>query len=872
MGSRLRPLFITTDGAIPRLDFQKMSSKTTIPKDLGGPETDRQADRERLLLKARNTTLETRNTTLAAEKATLEEELETLRVDSALQLQDIQDKDAIIEKLRTTTNLTQLSIVGDVQDSEAKLAQEVKGSLMADLEARSKIIREKDEVIESLQKTIQTLERDRLITEGGVRNDHLLEGQIEQFQHYQNKHLEQIEQLRSSQNMLEKQKQQLQDNNHILKSQNQQLEDLKKALLNRLQTFLAVTENLINNEGPKQERLGSVADRLKVSVQHANSRFDYLASKANKDPAPHVKKNADRASSEATAISDCYVKLAKLAGELSDDFGKARTVAANIRRDFDRLLATTGPVHQVQSTQSSKVLSTDRAWTSGPSGAERIAMPSGSATAMSPTAKVFSPGNQPTQRKDNPGIIRKHEPTPQALSKNTTVSAGKDKLPVTEDDQGFTPAPLGKPAYAKRDLNWQSLEGQASSKTPFVLLHDDGQRLPELPGRGDESTDSESVPTGPTRGILNAGQQDKKADFASRPLISPKNPRESLVTESLSSKSPSTAKVAIPATPPAAPQDLKSASRTELHADTKLATKPAPSPNSAVSSLGKRVLTMSFSTGATPLSPSPSESMAQVAAKPPLALTHPNLQEHALGRAYLLKTYKEDQAKRAKEEAEKADIKSKVPGSKKIADAAPGKVVEPGKPRASKVSEEMQEITQMLGGKLPGKWGDSEELDHPNQDENKASESSSSQQRPTADVPPPQASAESPRNPTGVGSSLSNQSGQVARNLSENIGSAPTTANEGQAVRKESPKLVEGVKVESPIQSTNATNSQSGDTAPVDKAAGKAVAFTAAPSGSAPSSASVILGKRKLEDEVMYKPQSNPPKRSKKGKNKEVRS
>ena len=108
--------------------------------------------------------------------------------------------------------------------------------------------------------------------------------------------------------------------------------------------------------------------------------------------------------------------------------------------------------------------------------------------------------------------------------------------------------------------------------------------------------------------------------------------------------------------------------------------------------------------------------------------------------------------------------------------------------------------------------------------------------------------------------------------MSENIGSAPTAANEGQAVQKESSELVEGVKVESPIQSTNATNSQSGDTAPVDKAAGKAVAFTPARSGSGPSSASVILGKKELEDELMYKPQSNPPKRSRKGKNKNFRS
>ena len=657
-----------------------MSSKTPISKDLGGSETDRQADRERLLLRARITTLEARITTLeagratlAAEKATLEEESETLRVDSALQLQDIQDKDAIIERLRTSTNLTQPSIAGVAQDperAEAKLAQEVKSSLMADLEANTKIIRESHEVIESLQKTIQRLERDRPIKE-----------------------------------------RQLQDSNDVLKDQNQQLEVLTNALLKRLETILAATENITNNEGPRRERLGSVADRLKVSAQNANSRFDYLAHKANKDPAAHVKNNADRASSEAAAISDCYVKLAEIVGELSGDFGKARTIAANIRRDFGSMLSTIGPVHRVEPTQSSKASSTDGAWTSGPSGAKLMAMPSGSARAMNPMAKGFSPGNQPTQRQENPGIIRKHEPTPQALSKDTPASARKDKLPVT-DDQGFTPAPLSKPEHAKRDLNRQTLEGQASSKNPFALLHDDGQRLPELPGQGDESTDGEPVPTGPTRGNLNAGKQDKKADFASRPLISPKNPRESLVTESPPSKSPSTAKVAIPATPPAAPQDQNSASRTELHTDTKLATKPAPSPNSAFTSLGKGVLTMqmSFGTGATPLSLSPSESMAQVAAKPPPAFTHPNLQEQALGRAYLLEMYKEDQAKRAKEEAEKAkedaekaNTKSKVPDSKKIADAAPGKVVEPGKPRAPKVSEEMQKITQMLDGKLSGK-------------------------------------------------------------------------------------------------------------------------------------------------------------------------
>ena len=317
-------------------------------------------------------------------------------------------------------------------------------------------------------------------------------------------------------------------------------------------------------------------------------------------------------------------------------------------------------------------------------------MPSGSATAMSPLAKVFSPGSQPTQRKDNPSIIQKHKPAPQALSKNTTASAEKNKLPVT-DDQGFTPAPLGKPAYAKRDLNRQSLEGQAASKNPFTLLHDDGQRLPELPGRGDESTDSESVPTGPTRGNLNAGQQDKKSDFASRRLISPKNPRESLVTESLPSKSPSTAKVAILATPPAAAQDQNSASKTELHVDTKQATKPAHSSNSALTS--RRVLStqISLGTGANLLSPSPSESMAQVAANPPPVFTHPEVYWRA--RAYILEQIEKKRERQAKEEAEKANTKSKVPDSKKIADAAPGKVVEPGRPRAPRVSEELEEIT-----------------------------------------------------------------------------------------------------------------------------------------------------------------------------------
>ena len=578
-----------------------MSSKTPIPKGLGEPETDRKADRERLLLKARIATLE-------AGRATLEEEVETLRVDSALQLQDIQKKDAMIEELRTTTNLTRSGIVADVQDSDRlveKRVQELKVGIMADLEARSKEVQERDEIIEGLRKTNQNLQLNHANTE-----------QIEQ----------------------------LQRQNDIVEDKFQEAERLANTVLKRMDTLLVVTENLTNNQGPRQERVGDVVGVLKVSAQHANNRSDYLASRANKDPAPHVKNNAERASSEAIAISDCYVKLAVLAGESSGDLEKARAVTKSIRRDFGHMLASTGPVLQVESTQSSR------------------------------------------------------------------------------------------------------------------------------------------------------------------------------------------AKAAIPATPPAAPQDQNSASRTELHVDTKPATKPAQFPV-------QRVLTTRIfsNPGATS-------------------------KEFARTYAFMLESCKADEAQRAKEEADKANTKSKVP-SKRIADAAPGKAVEPGTPQPSKASAELQKIPQMMSGKLSAKWGDSEEPDHLNQDENKASESSSSQQPTMVDVPPPQASP-----------SLSNQSGQVARNETENIGSTPTTAEEGQAVQKELSELVEGVKVVSPTPSTNTKNSQSEDTAPGDTEAGKAVASTLAAPGSARPSTSAILGKRNLEDEVIYNPQSNPPKRTKMGKNKKLRS
>ena len=254
MGSRLRPLLlIATDGVIPQLDFPKMSSKTPIPKDLGEHGTYRQEDRERLILKAKVASLE-------AGRATLEQELVSLRVESALELQD---KDAMIEKLRTTKGLTGPSKVPETQNSErpgAKLAQEVNGSPIADLEASIKAIRERDELIQGLQKRLERHEQDRPITEGVVRDDHLLKGQVEQLQHYHNKLMEQSQQLQSQ--------------NDILKDRLQQAEHLTKTLLKQLDTLLAVTENLMNNEDPRQviEDESSIA-KLKEFIANVRRKY-----------------------------------------------------------------------------------------------------------------------------------------------------------------------------------------------------------------------------------------------------------------------------------------------------------------------------------------------------------------------------------------------------------------------------------------------------------------------------------------------------------------------------------------------------------------------------------------------------------------------
>ena len=790
-----------------------------------------------MLLKARVATLE-------ADKATLQQELEILRVDSVLQLQDIHEKDALIEELRTNKDLTGPNTVAETQGSGRP---DPRYALMADLEASRKEIQERDQVIQGLQEKLEKYEKSRPITEGVALDDHATNVRVEK--------------LRSSKDTLEKQLQQVQGQNGMLQNQFLQAEQLAKALLKQFDVLLAVTETFTNNEGPRQERLGDLVKLLKVSAQNANNRSDYLASKADKDPAAHVKTNANRAAAEATAISDAYVQSVVLAGELTGDFGKARAVSTSIRRDFGRLLATTGPSLQVHSTQSSIVPSTVPAWTKPPSGLGWNAMPSGSATVMSPLAKPFSPGSQPTQSTDTLIIKRRRKPTSKATSKDTTALAGKEKLPVT-DEQGFTSVPLGKPGNVKGNPFGSVLDIGASSKNPFALPPDNGRRLPELPEGGKEPKDDE---------VLNAGQQDKKADSARKHSVSAKDSLGSLSTEA--KPGPSTAKVAMPATPPAAPRDQKSASRTELHGNTKSLAKPTQSPDSVDDGLPRALTLRIFADPeATPPSTGTPASMAQVAAFPPPASDDPYIIGLAEGFAQLFEFQKEVDAKLAKQEAdkeaEKAKIKSKVPDSKKIANAAPGKVVQPGKPRATKPSKDMEEISELLGGKLPGKWGDSEEPDHPDQGGNKASESSSSQQPSMADVTPPQANPEETRNPTGEQSSLLDQSGQVAQIVSEGIGSTSTTAVEGQPIEKGSSELVEGVKVDSPIQRTNATNSQSGDPAPVDTAVSKAVASTLGASASMPPSGSVILGKRDLgDDEVMFEPQSNPPKRIKKGNN-----
>ena len=728
-----------------------MSSETPLATALGEPQMGRQAEKERLVLKARIATLERRCASLEAEIR----EIEDLRAESLIELQE---KDSTILDLRKNAN----------QNRPIGVDHGLTAKVRAELDASGKTIKEKDEVIRELQKKVQTFRG--------------------------------------------------------LKEQNEELHDLTKSLLRGLENLLAVTENLTNNEAPRHERLCDLTESLKVCVQHARNRFDYLASKANKDPAPHAKKNADRASDESTAISEVYAKFVGLTRESSGDLQKARAVAADIRRKYSRLSESMRSPTQATSTQSSSVFSTRAPWAPSPSSANKILPPTGKATAKSSLAKTSLPSSQPMQQGKS---------APNTRSKDTTASAGKEKPPVT-DDQGFIQGPSGKAASAKRDLNQQPLKEQAASKNPYGLLHDDGQTLPELPVGREKSTDKQSLPVGrekstdkqslpvgrekstdkqslpsdPTPVNLTTRQQDKRADFASRHSISPKASREALFPESPLSKSLSAAKAAMPGTPPAAPR-----------------------------------------------------SMAQVTANPypPSRLTPA---QQASENYLLMLARKLEEAEEA-EEAEKAKIKSKVPDSKKIANAAAGKVVKPGTPRPKTGSDEMDRITEMLGGRM-GNWDESEESEHSNQDAKKASE------RHKADVRPPQANPESPRSPTGVGSSQSNQGGQVAGNVSESVGPAPTTAQKGQAVQKKSSALGEGAKVETPTDTSHDENSQGGDTAPVDTPVGTAMESTPAASGSAPPQE--LRGRKAAEDPPLYQAQSKPAKPSRKGKNKKFLS
>ena len=463
-----------------------MSSETPLATALGEPQTVRQAKKERLVLKARITTLERRCASLEAEIR----ENEDLRAESLIELQE---KDSTILDLRKNAN----------QNRPIGVDDGLTAKLRAELDASGKTIKEQDEVIRELQKKVQTSEQNRPL------------GEMEQH-------------LRG------------------LKEQNEELDDLTKSLVRGLENLLAVTENLTKTEAPRHERLCDLTDLLKDCVQHARNRFDYLASKANKDPAPHAKKNAERASDESTAISEVYAKFVGLTRESSGDLQKARAVAADIRRKYSRLSESMRSPTQATSTQSSSVFSTRAPWAPSPSSANKILPPTGKATAKSSLAKTSLPSSQ---------LMQQGKSAPNTRSKDTTASAGKEKPPVT-DDQGFIQGPLGKAASAKRDLNQQPLKEQAASKNPYGLLHDDGQTLPELPVGREKSTDKQSLPSDPTPVNLTAREQDKGADFASRHSISPKASREALFTESPLSKSLSAAKAAMPGTPPAAPRSM----------------------------------------------------------------------------------------------------------------------------------------------------------------------------------------------------------------------------------------------------------------------------------------------------------------------------
>lgn len=165
-----------------------MSSETSNSRRSAEPDTDRQAQRARLLLEEKIATLEARIATLEAEQ----ESNRNLKVDFKLQLQDIQDKDALIKELQAATKQDRPISAGDMQGFDALKV------------AHAQLEEEHEE--------LYTLSR----------------GQVEQ-----------LAQLQQSLKILEERNQQLEDHDDILTHQNQQLEDTTKAILRQLDKLLA---------------------------------------------------------------------------------------------------------------------------------------------------------------------------------------------------------------------------------------------------------------------------------------------------------------------------------------------------------------------------------------------------------------------------------------------------------------------------------------------------------------------------------------------------------------------------------------------------------------------------------------------------------
>ena len=218
------------------------------------------------------------------------------------------------------------------------------------------------------------------------------------------------------------------------------------------------------------------------------------------------------------------------------------------------------------------------------------------------------------------------------------ATENQGKRPVV-DDQGFTPAAKGKSAPATGGGAQQSIVEQAASQNRFALL---GPLLP------------------PT---VTSVSGPRKSTDSQKAALNPAN-----ITRNADDKSPSAAKVAIPAVAPAVPMYPGLARSPSAPTTAQPSTQPLPSLKpSASSAAPKHGMTTDEATA------------ARLQGLPTIV------------RNQLLK-------KLGAVELEKRDADA--------ATTATGKVVEPEKKPAPM---ELEDVNKMLGGKLRGKWGDSDE-------------------------------------------------------------------------------------------------------------------------------------------------------------------